>query len=593
MCGIVGFVGENAIMNVMSGLSTLEYRGYDSAGIAYIDPDTDKMEVVKHKGRVANLYPNINKQEKGWAKIAIGHTRWATHGKPSVINAHPHVSGKIAVVHNGIIENHVELSERVMMKGKRIISDTDTEIIAHLIDIENGNSLLDKVIGAASLLEGSYSIAVLSEDNPNEIVVARKGSPLVAGIAKGDWKGTIISSDAQGLLEHTNEAYIFEDDEFAILTANNIRFFNAKGKIEKDPIILEWSSESISRGNFDTYMRKEIQEQPLAVSNTLAKNDWNAIYEFLSGLSCTDVLFVACGTSFNASKIGVIFLEDMGFVYSRARLASEVCYSTRVKPETLVIAISQSGETADTLNAVRHVKKAGATVLAIVNAANSSLSREADYVIYTAAGPEISVASTKAFTSQLAILYMLGGIFYGKHTKTGQHMLNKIKAELENITTYMYEVLGQEQKIKNIASTISDTSVLFLGRGMCAPVAYEGALKLKEISYLHAEGLPAGEIKHGPIALIKAGTPVIVLIPQDITYDKMITSIREVQTRGARVIAIASKGDKKIADLVDEVIYIPNVSEALSSILFVLPLQLLAYHVAKKLGRDIDHPRNY
>ena len=586
MCGIAGYIGNYATKHAVKILERLEYRGYDSCGFATILDGT--IVVEKAEGVVKNIKGLTQKYLK--SNITISHTRWATNGKPSKINAHPHIVGKIDIVHNGIIENYNELAEE---NAFDLISETDSEIIAHLIDSINGTSLLDRVRQATSVLKGSYSIAVLSEDNPDEIVVARNGSPLVVGfVVGGDWEGTAISSDVQGLLEYTNKIYVFEDGEFAVLTADSIRFFDAKNEIVKNPTTVDWSPESISRGSYDTYMRKEIQDQPLAVTNTLIKNDWNAAYEFIDSLSCTDVLFIACGTSFNASKIGVIFLEDTGFVYSRARLASEVCYSTRVKPGTLVIAISQSGETADTLNAVRYVKEAGATVLAIVNTANSSLTREADYVIYTAAGPEISVASTKAFTSQLATLYMLGGIFYGKHTKTGQYMLNKIKTELKNITTHMYEVLDQEQKIKTIASTISNTSVLFLGRGISAPVAYEGALKLKEISYLHAEGLPAGEIKHGPIALIKTDTPVIVLVPKDITYNKMIASIREVQTRGARVIAIASKNDETIANLVDEVIYIPDTSQTLSSILFVLPLQLLAYHVAKKLGRDIDHPRN-
>jgi len=592
MCGIVGFIGDNALMNVMEGLRTLEYRGYDSAGVAYMDFNTNEMKVVKREGRLINIHHTISEVDRSWPEIAIGHTRWATHGKPSELNAHPHVSGNIAVVHNGIIENYVELSEQIKSRGKKIVSDTDTEVIAHLIDLASGSSLLDKVRRAVMDLRGSYAIAVLSEDHQGEIVVARNGSPLVVGLATSDWPGTIVSSDVQGLVEHTDEAYILRDDEFAVLTKEGIRFFDPVKEIQKGTITIDWKPESISIGEFDTFMRKEIQEQPAAVTNTVIKNDWNKVSEFIQSLSCTDTLFLACGTSFNASKIGVIFLEDLGLIYSRARLASEVCYSTRVKPGTLVIAVSQSGETADTLNAVRYAKEAGATVLAIVNVVGSTLTREADFVVYTAAGPEISVASTKAFTSQLAVLYMLGGIFHGINSNDGGKMLDKVRSELENIADDMRSVLSQEPGIKDIASTISDTSVLFLGKGMHTPVAYEGALKLKEISYLHAEGLPAGEIKHGPLALVETGTPVIALVLKGATYNKMISSIKEVQARGARVIAIASEGDKKIANITEEVIYIPNSSETLSPILSVLPLQLLSYHVAKSLGRDIDKPRN-
>lgn len=575
-------------MNVLDGLQTLEYRGYDSAGIAYIDGS--KIVVIKKNGRLYNVSDSINDNGTTWAKVAIGHTRWATHGKPSEINAHPHTSGKIAVVHNGIIENYVELVKQVEAQGKKIISETDTEVIAHLIDLNNSDTLLEKVKQTTSILEGAYAIAVISEDYPEEIVVARKKSPIVIGIAKNKWEGTVLSSDVQGLLRHTNEAYILKDDEFAVLTQGEIKFYDYQGVIEKEPIEVDWTVESTSRGQFETFMRKEIQEQPVAILDTLMKNEWGEVVEFLKSLSSDNILFVACGTSFNAAKVGTIFCEANGFMHSRARLASEVHYNTRIKPDTLVIAISQSGETADTLSAVRFAKESGATVLSIVNVVGSSLTRESDYVIYTAAGPEISVASTKSFTAQLVVLYMLGGIFYDMHM--GLNRLSEIQSELEEIAPAMHDIFDQEEKIESIASGISNTSVLFLGRGIHTPIAYEGALKLKEISYLHAEGLPAGEIKHGPMALISFNTPVIVLVLKGRTYNKMISNIHEVQSRGARVIAIATKGDRYIEDLVKEVIYVPDFGESLSPILSVVPLQLLAYHVAKAHGCDIDKPRN-
>lgn len=590
MCGIVGYVGGNAVMNVVDGLQMLEYRGYDSAGIAYTDLDIGVVNVVKRQGRLNNTIDCLEDNGATWSKVAIGHTRWATHGAPSEKNAHPHTSGKISIVHNGIIDNYADLVNRVKDAGKIITSDTDSEIIAHLIDLSASDTLLDKVREACALLRGSYAIAVVSEDYPEEIVAARKKSPLVTGIAEKLWSGTVLSSDVQGLLRHTNKAYVLRDDEFAILTYDGIKFFDADKEITKEPLVVEWSLESTSRGNFETYMRKEIQEQPVAVIDTLMKNDWEKVSEFIKSLSCTNSLFIACGTSFNASKIGTIFLEEMGFVYSRARLASEVYYNTRIKPGTLVIAVSQSGETADTLSAVRYAKECGAIVLGIVNVLGSSLTREADFVIYTAAGPEISVASTKAFTSQLVVLYMLGGIFKDLHF--GEDHLSDIQAELEEVGAAMHTIFEQEAKIQEIARKIRNTSVLFLGRGINTPVAYEGALKLKELSYLHAEGLPAGEIKHGPLALVSTDTPVVVLVPKDRTYDKMVSNIREVKSRGAKVIAVTNEEDDELRRLVAETIYVPYFNEALTPLLSVIPLQLLAYHVAKAHGCDIDKPRN-
>lgn len=580
MCGIVGFVGDNALLNVLEGLATLEYRGYDSAGVAY---DHFGLKVLKREGRLINVSSNLDIKHKTIPRLAIGHTRWATHGAPNETNAHPHVVGDIAIVHNGIIENYAELIKKFKLP---VASETDSEVIAHLIDQSDAENLLDKVRSTCKLLEGTYAIAVMSYNFPDEFVIARRGSPLVVGEAKGDWQGMIASSDLHGILEHTNEAFILHDNEYAVLTENSVKFYDQKSEINKNPIKIDWSVSNTKLGNFDTYMRKEIQEQPVAIMDTLMKNDWPAFQLWLNGIPYTEVLLTACGTSFNAAKIGSMFIEGNGNVLSRAKLASEIQFDgTQIREGTLVVAVSQSGETADTLSAIRYAKSKGAIILAITNVMGSSLSREADYTLYTAAGPEISVASTKAFTSQLVVLYTLCGVF-------NPNIYMDINLSLQDITGSIKSIFGQEEKIKTIASTIQG-SVLFLGRGLNAPLADEGALKLKEISYLHAEGFPAGEIKHGPIALIESGTPVVVIATNTRTYDKTISNIREVQARGARVIAIASEGDERISELTDEVIYIPTKwGEAFDPITAVVPLQLLAYHVAKQLGTDIDKPRN-
>lgn len=583
MCGIVGFVGNNAVANVLDGLGKLEYRGYDSAGVTY-KKSSGGINTIKRAGRLQNVINSISDNGSTWSRIAIGHTRWATHGEPTEINAHPHTAGRITVVHNGIVDNYLELKEYILGSGREIISDTDTEIIAHLIDMAEAHiTLLEKVKLATQMLKGSYALAVIQDDIAEEMVVARKGSPLVVGVSK-KWKGTVISSDIQGIVKYTNLAYILEDEEFAKLTSEGVEFYDRHGMIQKETLSIDWSPEVAERGTFDTFMRKEIQEQPVALIDTLMRTNWNHVRSHLMGVDFSDILFVACGTSYNASKVGTIFMEMIGGIHSRARLASEVCFNTRIRPNTLVIAVSQSGETADTLSAARIARKAGAKVMAIVNVVGSSLTREADYVVYTAAGPEISVASTKAFTSQLSAIYMLGAVL--------NNSVADVKAILSDLSAHMQMVFDQEEKIEKIAEGISEGSVLFLGRGIHTPVAYEGALKLKEISYLHAEGLPAGEIKHGPIALIAKGTPVVVLVPKGETHRKMIANINEVRSRGAYVIAIATQGEGFIDSIADEVLYMPDVPEIFTPIMSVLHLQLLSYHIARKLGRDVDYPRN-
>lgn len=594
MCGIAGFIGTGAVKNTICALESLEYRGYDSCGVAtlldgYLSVEKDIGAISKVKDR---LQKNLD------SDIAIGHTRWAVFGKPNKINAHPHVSGKIALVHNGIIENYLDIKDELAKsKGMRTKSETDTEVIACLINSISGEKLYDKVRVAINRLEGSYAIAAVSSEEPDTIVVARKKSPLVVGIFDD---GAVVASDIHAVLPHTSDVYILHDDDIAIVKKNYIAVFNNGANVKREPISVPWSVSHVSKGEFKTFMDKEIHEQPIAIYDTMIKNDWERvakeIYKIFDENYISNITLTACGTSLHACMVGAMLFEGIARTRSNARLASELEASGLILTQNdLVVAISQSGETADTLQAIGYAKRNGAKVISIVNTMGSSVERESDYTIHMAAGPEISVASTKAFVSQLAVLSMMsaairgvtcGSFHEGQIFVNAQHGLYQCADEMDFI-------FKQEEEIKKIASEIFGAkSILYLGRGLNVPVAFEGALKLKEISYIHAEGFAAAEMKHGPIALIESGTPVVVIATDGPMYKKTLSNIEETRAREAKVIAIATAGNKEIHKFSDYVIFIPDVGEIFVPLMSVIPLQLLAMYVAEFVGADIDKPRN-
>lgn len=587
MCGIVGYIGSNALKRAVEGLKCLEYRGYDSSGACHIL--NNKLACTKRTGRISNL-ENIIKYDE--SNIAIAHTRWATHGIVSENNAHPHISNNIAIVHNGIIDNFFELKEHLLEQGRTFVGETDTEVIAHLIDIAGGD-LYTKVNTAISKLNGSYAIAVISADEPDKIVVARKSSPLILGNFSG---GAIVASDIQALLPHTNKIIVMEDGETAIITKDAIQVYKDNIAIKKDFLEAPWSFSSANKGEFDTFMEKEILEQPAAIIDTMLKNDWVKISDALISLideeATPEIMFTACGTSYHACKIGSMLMEGLTGLKSQSVRASEIKYSGKtINANTIVIAVSQSGETADTLAAIKYAKDLGAKVISVINVLGSSLSRESDLTIYTAAGPEISVASTKAFTSQLTVLVSLVGII--NNMFNGGSVFDSIQKQIYDVAKSIPKIFKQKDYIKLISkSLIHKKSALFLGRGLSVPVAQEGALKLKEISYIHAEGMSSAELKHGPIALIEDEYPVIVIAVKDNTYDKVVSNIHEVKARGGRVIAIANEDDTLIDNIANDVIRIPSVNHLLYPMLTVIPLQLLALYTAWFKGMDVDKPRN-
>lgn len=573
MCGIVGFISEanNAIHNVKHGLKTLEYRGYDSAGIAYINSRV--VSYTKSKGDVSALFEKLNPELK--AKIAIGHTRWATHGEPNKTNAHPHIVKDIAVVHNGIIENYKSLSY-----GFDLVSQTDTEVIAHLIAKESG-SLLERVQCAVKKLKGSYALAVISSKEPDKIVLACKQSPLVIGVCK---KGAAIASDMYALIGHASKAIMMEDDETALISSGSVEIFRHGTKINRDPVNIMANAPPNDMSSHETYMHKEIFEQPDIVSRIVSQDikQLSTIVRRYK-LRKKNILLTACGTSYHSCLTAQIFFESVG-VPCDVRLASELRYSNRtINEDTFLIAVSQSGETADTLATMRRYKEMGATVMAIVNRDSSIMAREADVVLCTHAGPEISVASTKSFIAQLVFLYGMASAIHDNASLDFQQISNSIS-----------EVLKEESRIKQIAQKIYlANSMFFLGRGYGVPVVQEGALKLKEISYIHAEAYPAGELKHGPIALIHKDMPcVFVADRHSIVYDKILSNVEEAKARGAFIVVVASNSDISIDSVADCVLRVPDTHRAIAPFTVSVALQLLAYHVAKFRGCNIDKPRN-
>lgn len=600
MCGIVGYVGKgNAQEVIIQGLEKLEYRGYDSSGIAVNTGQA--LEIEKFKGRLSVLsdHLEINPLNGG---LGIGHTRWATHGAPSDKNSHPHtnMAGTIAVVHNGIIENYLTIKEELMEKGCEFKSETDTEVIAHLVDSFYEGDLMDAVYKAMGVMRGAYAIGVISKDNPDEMIAVRKESPLVVGVGEGEY---FIASDIPALLKYTRDVYFLENGEVVRLTKEGVKIFDEnKNEIKRDLYKVTWDVEAASKAGFDHFMLKEIYEQPDGIKDTLLRrlddnrsiklDDIKLTKEDLEKI--TKVYIVACGTAYHAGLVGRYAIEKFAKIPVETDIASEFRYRDPfVDENTLLIVVSQSGETADTLAAVREAKTKGARVLAITNVVGSSVARESHDVFYTWAGPEIAVASTKAYTTQLVAFYMIAlDLALKKGTVTREFYDSMINA-LEGTAVKVENTLNKFKEIEKIAYEIKDNnSAFYLGRGLDHAIAMEGALKMKEISYIHTEAFAAGELKHGTIALIEEGTPVIVLATQDALFEKMISNIKEVKARGAHVIAIAKEGNTEIEKVADKVIYIPQVDDVIAGIVSVIPTQLLAYYTSIARGCDVDKPRN-
>jgi glucosamine--fructose-6-phosphate aminotransferase (isomerizing) len=601
MCGIVGYVGrEPAVPILLAGLRRLEYRGYDSAGIAI--QHNGKLEIRRSEGKLTNLEAVLhNGSIEG--STGIGHTRWATHGRPSEQNAHPHRSGEVVLVHNGIIENFLTLRHRLESEGHRFESETDTEVIAHLLSsaMKRGSRLDEAVRQVAHDLHGSYAIAVMSLAEPGRIVVSRSGCPLVIGL---NGTGAFLASDVTPLLAHTREVVFLEDGEVAILQESEINVFDSDGQPKNFQVeTIHWDAEAAEKGGYPDFMMKEIHEQPQVIMDTLrGRFDYESGEADLPDLAMTkeELLgarrfwIVACGTSWHAGLVGKYLFEAMVRRPIQVDIGSEFRYrEPMIQANDLFIAISQSGETADTLAAAREAKRRGARVLAIVNVVGSTLAREADGVIYTRCGPEISVASTKAFTGQIIALYLLalhvGRVHGVLSPEEGRWWLDHFLT----LPGHVEHILKQESAIESIAKEYAQKrNFLYLGRGINYPIALEGALKLKEISYIHAEGYAAGEMKHGPIALIDSEMPVVVLSPKDRLYEKSVSNLMEVRARNAPVIAFVSEGDHGLDQVANHVFAIPDVHPLLTPILFTVGLQLLAYHIAVQRGLDVDRPRN-
>lgn len=600
MCGIVGYIGDkNATDILLEGLSKLEYRGYDSAGIAVIKDGN--IQVEKHKGRLSVLEESL-KDKDMVGNLGIGHTRWATHGEPSDVNSHPHLNNdhSIAVVHNGIIENYLVLREELMEKGYEFISETDTEVIPCLIDYYYDGDLVEAVKKAVSRLEGAYALGIIHKDHPDMLIAVRKDSPLVVGVGEGE---NFIASDIPAILNHTRKVYLIENNEMAVLTKDSVEIMKTDGTVvNKEIYNVEWDVEAAEKGGYAHFMLKEIHEQPKAVRDTLSPRvdkdgmvsikDLNLDEEYIKRIN--KVYMVACGTAYHAGLIGKAFIEKFAKIPVVADIASEFRYANPfIDENTLMIVVSQSGETADTLAALRLAKEKKARVLAVTNVVGSSIARESDYVFYTWAGPEIAVASTKAYTTQIIGLALISLDIALKRGTVDEEKVKEIVEEIKKLSDKIDMVLKNEEEIKNMAKEIYTSKDLFyIGRGLDYYLALEGSLKIKEISYIHSEAMAAGELKHGTLALIDKNTPVIAIATQDSLYDKMLSNIKEVKARGAYVIGVAKENNKEIEKIVDKVVYIPEVMDELATPVAVVPLQMLAYYVALNRGCDIDKPRN-
>ena len=600
MCGIVGYFGNReAAPLLVQGLSKLEYRGYDSAGVAIIE--NGDIKVTKCKGRLKNLE---NKLEENpiHGLVGIGHTRWATHGQPSDVNSHPHSNKTetISVVHNGIIENYLELREWLTSEGYEFKSQTDTEVIPNLVDYFYEGDLLKAVIKATEKMEGSYAIGVIAKNEPDKLVAVRKDSPLIVGLGKEE---SFVASDIPAVLAETRDVYLLNDKEFVILTKEGVKIVDAnETEIKKDIYKVTWDADAAEKGGFEHFMLKEIHEQPKAVKDTMASriavgqpiklDDINITKEQIQKLN--KVYIVACGTAYYAGVVGKYAIEKLARIPVEVDIASEFKYRDPIIDEnSLMIIVSQSGETADTLSALRLAKEKGARVIAVTNVVGSTASREADDILYTLAGPEIAVASTKAYLTQLTAMYIIALFFAEQKGTVSTEKLEEIKTEMLNLPDKVETALSCKEEVKALAeATKNEKDMFFLGRGVDYAVALEGALKLKEISYIHAEAYAAGELKHGPIALIEDGTVVIALGTQEELFDKMVSNVQEVVSRGAKVYAVAQMGHEEVKKTADSVVYVPKVMDLLAPIVAVIPLQLFSYYMAIAKGCDVDKPRN-
>ncbi|NBV67079.1 MAG: glutamine--fructose-6-phosphate transaminase (isomerizing) [Flavobacteriia bacterium] len=606
MCGIVAYIGhQDAYPIIIKGLKRLEYRGYDSAGIALLHNDT--LNIYKRQGKVSNLEEFVVDKDVA-GTIGMGHTRWATHGAPNDINAHPHYSsdGKIAIIHNGIIENYDAIKKELIKKGYQFRSETDTEVLVHLVDdiCKKENVWFGEALRIAlNHVVGAYAIVAISSDFPNRLVAARKSSPLVVGIgAEGEF---FLASDATPIVEYTKNVVYLEDEEIAIMDrAEGLKLFNI-GDQPKTPYIqkLEMELEALEKGGYEHFMLKEIHEQPRSIHDCFrgrlnAQKGWVALggireYE-QKMIQANRLVMVACGTSWHAALVGEYLIEDLARINVEVEYASEFRYRNPIIHENdVVIAISQSGETADTLAALELAKSKGATILGICNVVGSSISRITDAGSYTHAGPEIGVASTKAFTAQVTILTMIALSLANKKGTISKSRFHELLVELEAIPEKVKMLLSKNKDIERIAEKYKNaTNALYLGRGSSFPVALEGALKLKEISYIHAEGYPAAEMKHGPIALIDENMPVFVIATKGNSYEKVVSNIQEVKARKGQIIAIVTEGDETVKDIADHIIEIPESDEILVPLLATIPFQLLSYHIAVMRGCNVDQPRN-
>ncbi|MGN0681562.1 MAG: glutamine--fructose-6-phosphate transaminase (isomerizing) [Candidatus Fimisoma sp.] len=603
MCGIVGYVGkDNAKDIIIDGLKKLEYRGYDSAGIAVVRDG--KLEIKKHVGGIANL-ENLIGDDPMTSHIGIGHTRWATHGAPSDINAHPHESqdGKIAIIHNGIIENYHELKEELIREHNvKFKSETDSEVIAQLIGViyQEKKDLLESVFAAVDRMRGAYAIVAIAEDEPDKIVAVRKDAPLIVGLGKGS---NFVASDIPALLKYVKEIYLIENNETVLLTSEKVTIFDEnRKKTSREVFHVTWDADAAEKEGYEHFMLKEIYEQPKGLAETLNRRlDENGKIN-LEGITLTKaeiekfskIYIVACGTAYHAGLVGKYIIEKLVRVPVEVDVASEFRYRDPLVDEnTLFIAISQSGETLDTLAALREAKSKGARVLSVVNVVGSSVARESDDVFYTWAGPEIAVASTKAYTTQLMSMYMIA-LYMGLEKGTiDREYYDQFIRDLQKMPEKLEEFLKRASQIEDEAKQLYNREqVFFIGRGLDSAVSYEGSLKLKEISYINSFAIAAGELKHGTIALMEPGTLVIALACQDFLYEKMVSNIQEIKARGAYVMAIAKDGNESIAKHSDKMIYIPECRDEIAPLLSVVPLQLFAYYVAKERGCNIDKPKN-